>query len=107
MTAVSAQEIIGAQGGCGWFEGDDPRRTRELLKRLKWGLTVFFLALGLLTLAAYMKIGYEHRARAGERYVPHSRIRALPGYVLSDRLCLSTLVFPGRAWEQEDKVTEV
>jgi succinate dehydrogenase subunit C len=54
----------------GWFEGDDPRRTRELLKRLKWGLTVFFLALGLLTLAAYMKIGYEHRMRAGERYLP-------------------------------------
>ena len=54
----------------GWFEGDDPIRTRKLLKQLKWGITVFFLALGLLTLAAYMKIGYEHRNRAGERYVP-------------------------------------
>ena len=51
----------------GWFEGDDPNRTRALLKRLKWGITVFFLALGLLTLAAYMKIGYEHRAHVGER----------------------------------------
>jgi fumarate reductase subunit C len=28
------------------------------------------LALGLLTLAAYMKIGHEHRDRVGERYVP-------------------------------------
>jgi fumarate reductase subunit C len=54
----------------GWFEGDDPHRTRALMKRLKWGLTIFFLALGLLTLAAYMKIGYEHRARVGERYTP-------------------------------------
>jgi fumarate reductase subunit C len=54
----------------GWFEGDDPGWTRTLLKRFKWGITVFFLVLGLLTLAAYMKIGYEHRNRAGERYVP-------------------------------------
>jgi fumarate reductase subunit C len=54
----------------GWFEGEDPNRTRTLLKRFKWGITVFFLALGLLTLAAYMKIGHEHRDRVGERYVP-------------------------------------
>jgi fumarate reductase subunit C len=54
----------------GWFEGEDPNRTRALLKRFKWGITVFFLTLGLLTLAAYMKIGYEHRNLAGERYVP-------------------------------------
>jgi len=54
----------------GWFEGKDPNRTRTLLKRFKWGITVFFLALGLTTLAAYMKIGHEHRDRAGERYVP-------------------------------------
>src|SRR5262249_42288316 len=27
----------------GWFEGEDPNRTRELLKRFKWGITVFFL----------------------------------------------------------------
>jgi fumarate reductase subunit C len=54
----------------GWFEGEDPNRTRTLLKRFKWGITVFFLVLGLLTLASYMKIGYEHRERAGERYIP-------------------------------------
>jgi fumarate reductase subunit C len=56
----------------GWFEGEDPKRTRALLKRFKWGITVFFLALGLTTLAAYMKIGYEHRNLVGERYVPTS-----------------------------------
>jgi len=54
----------------GWFEGDDPNRTRIFLKRLKWGITVFFLTLGLLTLAAYMKLGYVHRNHVGERYVP-------------------------------------
>ncbi len=54
----------------GWFEGDDPKRTRTMLKRLKWAITIFFLTLGLLTLAAYMKIGHERRDRLGERYVP-------------------------------------
>jgi len=28
------------------------------------------LVLGLTTLAAYMKLGHEHRDRVGERYVP-------------------------------------
>lgn len=54
----------------GWLEGRDPDRTRARLTRLKWAITVFFLVLGLLTLAAYMKIGYEHRDRVGEEYVP-------------------------------------
>ena len=31
----------------GWFEGSDPNRTRRRLTRLKWAITVFFLALGL------------------------------------------------------------
>ena len=30
----------------------------------------YFLVLGLLTLAAYMEVGYEHQDRAGERYQP-------------------------------------
>jgi len=54
----------------GWFEGDNPAHTRVLLKRAALGLILFFLTLGLLTLAAEMKSGYEHRHRAGERYVP-------------------------------------
>jgi fumarate reductase subunit C len=54
----------------GWFEGKDPDASRKRLKLVKWAITVFFLALGLATLAAYMKIGYEHRDRAGEPYVP-------------------------------------
>jgi fumarate reductase subunit C len=54
----------------GWFADARGRTPLRRLQRIKWTLTGFFLALGLLTLAAYMKIGYEHRDRVGERYVP-------------------------------------
>jgi fumarate reductase subunit C len=56
----------------GWFERGDADATRAVLKKVKWALTAFFLVLGLATLGAYMKIGYEHADRAGERYVPAS-----------------------------------
>jgi fumarate reductase subunit C len=49
---------------------DDPRAQRRRLARLERGITAFFLVLGLLTFAAYVKIGIEHRDRAGEPYVP-------------------------------------
>jgi fumarate reductase subunit C len=52
---------------------------RGQLRRLKTGLTAFFLALGLLTLAAYARIGFEHRHRAGEPYVP-TFLLAPPGH---------------------------
>jgi len=54
----------------GWLGGDDPNATRRRLKMLKWSITVFFLALGLATLAAYIKIGIAHQDHYGERYVP-------------------------------------
>ena len=54
----------------GWFTGDDPVAARRRLSTLKWALTVFFLVLGLATLAAYVKIGIEHAPRYGEPYVP-------------------------------------
>jgi fumarate reductase subunit C len=54
----------------GWFEGKDPAASRKRLTLLKWAITVFFLVLGLATLAAYMKIGQEHRANVGEPYTP-------------------------------------
>jgi fumarate reductase subunit C len=57
----------------GWLEGADAKSSRRRLSIAKWALTVFFLVLGLATLAAYMKIGYAHRDKVGERYVP-------PGY---------------------------
>lgn len=54
----------------GWFTGRDANATRRNLKRLKWALTVFFLVLGLATLAAYMRLGASREGRVGEPYVP-------------------------------------
>jgi fumarate reductase subunit C len=52
----------------GWPGGADPGSHRARLQRAKRVITTLFLLLGLLTLATYMKIGYEHRDRVGERY---------------------------------------
>jgi fumarate reductase subunit C len=54
----------------GWFEGKDAKQSRPKLRRFKYAITAFFLLLGLLTLAAYIKIGIEHKDHAGERYHP-------------------------------------
>ena len=54
----------------GWPIGADPSTARRRLQALKWAITVFFIALGLASLAAYMKIGHDHAGRVGERYAP-------------------------------------
>ena len=54
----------------GWFDGDNPRERRKLLLKVKTGMTIFFLTLGILTLLAYMKIGYDHQDNYGEKYIP-------------------------------------
>jgi fumarate reductase subunit C len=54
----------------GWFVGPDAAAGRRRLSIFKWSLTVFFIVLGLATLAAYMKIGYEHRDHVGDPYTP-------------------------------------
>jgi fumarate reductase subunit C len=64
---------VEVHGGIGLYRlavkwGGDAHRAR--LKALKWGLTVFFLVLGLATFAAYLELGHEHRERAGETYTP-------------------------------------
>jgi fumarate reductase subunit C len=56
----------------GWPGGSDTDATRRKLKRLKWGITVVLVALGLATLAAYVRIGIEHAPKYGEPYVPAS-----------------------------------
>jgi len=56
----------------GWFEGDNAKESRKKLKKGKIYVTVFFLTLGLLSLAAYIKIGIEHSDKVGERYIPTS-----------------------------------
>jgi len=54
----------------GWFAGSDSQRARRRLRTLKWSMTVFFVALGLATLGAYVRIGMQHADRYGEPYVP-------------------------------------
>ncbi len=54
----------------GWFDSASLAQTRRRLQRAKWIITVFFIALGLLTLAAYIRLGVIHAPAAGERYQP-------------------------------------
>ncbi len=77
LLAVEFHGGIGLYRLCvkwGWFEGEDAKISRKKLKQAKWAITVFFLGLGLLTLAAYVRIGYEHREHVGERYTPTAQI---------------------------------
>jgi fumarate reductase subunit C len=46
------------------------KATRKRLKLVKNALTTAFLTIGFLTFATYMKIGWDHRDNAGERYEP-------------------------------------
>ena len=56
----------------GWLASENANAQRRRLKLAKWALTGFFLVLGVATLAAYIKIGIEHRDRYGEHYLPAS-----------------------------------
>jgi len=58
----------------GVFDKGDVKRTLKNLKRTKNYLTLFFLTLGLITFAAYIKIGMEHRDHAGQRYQPEQHL---------------------------------
>ena len=76
LALLIAVELHGAVGlyrlavKWGWFEGADPQQSRRRLKRAKWAMSLFFIALGLAALAAYVRIGMDHRERAGELYTP-------------------------------------
>jgi fumarate reductase subunit C len=52
--------------------GANARRARLRLKIAMWCSVAFFLCLGTASLVTYSVIGYEHRDRVGERYVPAS-----------------------------------
>ncbi len=45
---------------------------RRRAKTAMWGIIIFFLLLGSITLLTYMKLGYDHRDSVGERYLPAS-----------------------------------
>ena len=74
LVLLFAVEIHGAVGlyrlAVKWdvFKGKDPIATRKRLKTAKTVISVFFILLGLASLAAYIKIGIEHRDNVGERY---------------------------------------
>jgi len=54
----------------GWPSFGEPLRTRRILRRIMWGLMIFFIATGLLALDTFVRIGREHAPNAGERYTP-------------------------------------
>jgi fumarate reductase subunit C len=63
----------------GWFEGNDAKKSRKRLKAWKWFVTIFFLTLGFLSLAAYIKIGLIQidTDNVGNRYTPsHLEVKA-------------------------------
>jgi fumarate reductase subunit C len=76
LLLLFAVELHGAVGlyrlaiKWGWFDRGDPQSTRRRLKTAKWIMSIFFLVLGLATLAAYIKIGIDHSANVGELYTP-------------------------------------
>lgn len=53
-----------------WLPARDPVLGRRRLKWLMRGFIVFFVLLGLASLATYVRIGLEYQDRPGERYVP-------------------------------------
>lgn len=60
LISVELHGSIGLYRLCvkwGWFEGKDAKASRKKLKAAKWVISVFFFALGVLSLAAFIKIG--------------------------------------------------
>ncbi len=52
----------------GWFDGKNPRANRKRAKMIAQIAVVVYLTLGLVSLAVYMKIGYDHKDDCGSRY---------------------------------------
>lgn len=71
LTAVEFHGAIGLYRlsvKWGWFEGSNSNLSRAKLKKAKWVLSGVMLALGVMTLLAYAKIGAVHQDKYGERY---------------------------------------
>lgn len=58
----------------GWPTFGDAARTRRILRRLMWGLILFFLTIGLITLSTFMRIGMAHAPNAGELWLPAQEV---------------------------------
>ncbi|MBZ7952153.1 fumarate reductase cytochrome b subunit [Campylobacter sp. RM9939] len=60
LVCVELHGSIGLYRLCvkwGWFEGKNAKESRKKLKVAKWIISIFFLALGILSLLAFVKIG--------------------------------------------------
>jgi fumarate reductase subunit C len=55
----------------GWFDGILTRKQLQTFKKI---MSMVLVGLGLLTLAAYAKIGMNHSDSAGERYHPKTEV---------------------------------
>lgn len=77
----------------GVFDGSNPRENRKVAKKVTQALIVFYMVLGLVSLATYIKIGYDHRDNYGERYhkkTASSSSSPLRAVAYSKALLLST-----------------
>jgi len=52
----------------GWLDGDNPKANRIIIRKIIKVVTLFYLLMGLFSLGAYLKIGYEHQENYGKRY---------------------------------------
>ncbi|SFV56457.1 Fumarate reductase cytochrome b subunit [hydrothermal vent metagenome] len=59
----------------GWFDGEKPRENRIKTRKIIKMAVVFYLLIGLFSLASYMKIGYKHQVNYGERYNPQMEVK--------------------------------
>ncbi len=53
----------------GWFEGKDYKESRKRFQKFRNIVIVFYLTLGVLSLSAYMKAGYDHKDNYGQKYI--------------------------------------
>jgi len=52
----------------GWFDGNNPKNNRIRTRKIIKAITVFYLLIGIFSLASYLKIGYDHKGNYGDRY---------------------------------------
>lgn len=72
LFAVELHGGIGLYRLCvkwGWFEGRDATASRKNLKTAKWIISLFFILLGLATMAVYIKVGLSDHI-PGSEYIP-------------------------------------
>ena len=59
----------------GWFNNKSYKVTREKLKKVRNFIIFFYVILGTLSLAAYMKIGYDQKDNYGQKYIPTHKVQ--------------------------------